>query len=141
MIKWVVGSKMNTEEIAPLVRILVVDDDPAVNELIQTILREERQEWEISSARDGKEAIELVWESPPDLVILDMMMPGINGLDVCRLVTGQFPIPIIMVSGDSDPDNRYKCLDAGAVDFIPKPFQVTQLIGCVNGILCSRRID
>jgi DNA-binding response OmpR family regulator len=141
MVKWVVGSKMNSKEITHKVRILVVDDDPVVNELIQTILREERQGWEISSARDGQEAIELVHENPPDLIILDVMMPGINGLEVCRRVTSQFPIPIIMVSGDCDVDTRSKCLSAGAEDFIFKPFRATELVGCVKEVLCGKHAD
>jgi DNA-binding response OmpR family regulator len=141
MVKLVDGYKMNNEEITPQVRILVVDDDPVVNELIQIILREEHQGWEISSAKDGQEAVEFVHEKPPDLIILDMMMPGMNGLEVCRRVTSQFPIPIIMVSGECDVDTRSKCLSAGAEDFIFKPFRAIELVVSVKGVLHGKHVD
>ena len=129
---------MGSEEIIPQVRILVVDDDPSINELIQAILREECQGWEISSARDGEEAIGIVHKKPPDLIILDMMMPIINGLDVCRYVTSRSSVPVIMVSGECDADTRCRCLDAGAVAYITKPFRTSELINHVKAVLCGR---
>jgi len=124
----------------PQVRILVVDDDPAINKLIQTILREEGQGWEISSARDGEEAIRIIQEKLPDLIILDMMMPKMNGLEVCRYVTSQFQIPIIMVSGECDSDTKAKCINAGAEDYITKPFPLAQFIDRVKDIVRSRNL-
>jgi two-component system alkaline phosphatase synthesis response regulator PhoP len=133
-----VNSKKSSEEIIPKVRILVVDDNPAINELIQVTLREESQEWEILSAQDGEEAIGIVHEKPPNLIILDMTMPRMNGLEVCRRVTSQFTIPIIMVSGECDADTKSKCLNAGAENFIYKPFRALELISCVNELLCGK---
>ena len=124
----------------PQVRILVVDDDPAINKLIQTILREEGQGWEISSARDGEEAIRIIQEKLPDLIILDMMMPKMNGLEVCRYVTSQFQIPIIMVSSECDSDTKAKCINAGAEDYITKPFPLAQFIDRVKDIVRSRNL-
>lgn len=122
----------------PRVRILVVDDDPAINKLIQVILREEG--WEISSARDGKEAIRIVHEKLPDLIILDMMMPRMNGLEVCRHVTSMFPIPIIMVSAQCDMDTKARCLNVGAEDYITKPFRAEELINRVKVVLRGRNL-
>lgn len=114
-------------------RILVVDDDPAVNDLIQLVLREEGQGWDVSSAKDGEEAIRIVHEELPDLIILDMMMPRKNGLEVCRHVAGF--IPVIMVSGEGDLDIKGRCLDAGAAAFISKPFLISELISGVKEVL------
>jgi DNA-binding response OmpR family regulator len=122
------------------VRILVVDDDSAVNELIQVILREEGQRWEILTARNGEEAIRIVREKLPDLIILDMMMPIMNGLDVCRYVTSRSSIPVIMVSGECGVDTKVRCLDAGAVAYIPKPFRTSELIDHVKAVLRSRNL-
>lgn len=121
------------------VRILVVDDDPAINELIQITLRDEG--WETSSARDGKEAIRIVHEKPPDLIILDMMMPKMNGLEVCRHVTSLFSIPIIMASAQCDVDTKIRCLDMGAEDFIVKPFHASELVDRVNAALHRRSLE
>lgn len=118
------------------VRILVVDDDPVINELIQIILREECRGWQISSARNGEEAIKIVHEKLPDLIILDMMMPRVNGLEVCYHVNSLFPIPIIMVSGECDMDTQARCLDAGASAYITKPFRTSELISRVTEFLC-----
>ena len=120
----------------PRVRILVVDDDPVINKLISDILQEEG--WEIYSARDGEEAIRMVHENSPDLIILDLMMPKINGLEVCRHVTDLFQIPIIMISGQYDTDTKVKCLNIGAEDYITKPFSVEELIHRVKTVLRNR---
>jgi DNA-binding response OmpR family regulator len=122
----------------PRVRILVVDDDPVINKLISDILQEEG--WEIYSAQDGEEAIRMVHENPPDLIILDLMMPKINGLEVCRHVTDLFQIPIIMISGQCDTDTKVKCLNMGAEDFITKPFSVVDLIHRVKTVLQNRNL-
>jgi len=122
----------------PQVKILVVDDDPVINELIRVTLREEG--WEISSARDGEEAIRIVHEKLPDLIILDMMMPRMNGLEVCRHVTSMFPIPIIMVSAQCDMDTKVRCLNVGAEDYITKPFRAAELINRVKVVLRGRNL-
>ena len=122
----------------PQVRILVVDDDPVINKLIRDILHEEG--WEISSARDGEEAIRMVHENSPDLIILDLMMPKIDGLEVCRHVTALFRIPIIMISGQCDTDTKVKCLNMGAEDFITKPFSVEELVHRVKTVLQNKNL-
>ena len=122
----------------PQVRILVVDDDVAVNRLIGAILQNEG--WEISSARDGEEAIRMVHESLPDLIILDMTMPKLSGLEVCRQVTSLFRIPIIMVSAQFDMDTKAQCLSAGAQEFVNKPFRMEELVNRVKAVLHRRNL-
>lgn len=117
----------------PRVRILVVDDDIAVNRLIRAILQ--NHGWEVSSAHDGEEAIRMVHEGLPDLILLDMMMPKLSGLEVCRHVTSLFRIPIIMVSAQFDLDTKAQCLSAGAQDFIIKPFRTEELVNRVQEVL------
>jgi DNA-binding response OmpR family regulator len=122
----------------PQVRILVVDDDPAINELIQVTLRLEG--WKISSARDGEEAIRIVHEKLPDLIILDMMMPKMDGLEVCRHVTSLFPIPVIMVSAQCDMNAKIRCFNMGAEDFVTKPFRAAELVDHVKVVLNRRNL-
>ena len=122
----------------PQVRILVVDDDPAINELIQVILQLEG--WEISSARDGEEAIRIVHKKLPDLIILDMMMPKMDGLEVCRHVTALFPISVIMVSAQCDMDAKIRCFNMGAEDFVTKPFRAAELVDRVKAVLHRRNL-
>lgn len=117
----------------PRVRILVVDDDIGVNRLIRAILQNEG--WEVSSAQDGEEAIRMVHEALPDLIILDITMPKISGLEVCRHVTGLFRIPIIMVSAQFDLDTKAQCLSAGAQEFLNKPFRAEELVSRVKAAL------
>ena len=122
----------------PQVRILVVDDDMGVNRLIRAILQ--NQGWEVSSAQDGEEAIRMVHEDQPNLIILDMKMPKLSGLEVCRQVTGLFRIPIIMVSAQFDLDTKAQCLSAGAQEFLTKPFRTEELVNCVKAVLHSRNL-
>lgn len=122
----------------PQVRILVVDDDIAVNRLIRAILQNEG--WETSSAQDGEEAIRMVHEDQPDLIILDMKMPKLSGLEVCRHVTGLFRIPIIMVSAQFDMDTKAQCLSAGAQEFVNKPFRTEELVNHVKAVLHRRNL-
>ena len=125
-------------EILRQIIIMVVDDDNAINELIRIALQDEG--WETISARDGEEAIRIIHENQPDLIILDMMMPIINGLEVCRHVTSLFPIPIIMVSAQCDMDTRVRCLNMGAEDHITKPFGTAELINRVKAVLRRRNL-
>jgi len=119
------------------IRMLVVGDDAGLNALIQAALRFEGREtgWHILSAADGEEAMRIVHEKQPSLIILDLRLPKMNGLDVCRHVTGQFGIPVIMTSAERETDTRSKCLEAGARDYIAKPFRVGELVNRVKTIL------
>lgn len=113
--------------------ILIVDDDPSINELLQSVMQEEG--WKTNSAVDGDQAIKSFHENLPDLVILDIMMPGIDGVEVCRHIADTSSVPIIMLSALSALDDKVRCLDVGADDYITKPFQTRELIARVKAAL------
>src|SRR4051812_43057577 len=109
-------------------RILVVDDDPAIVRTVIEILS--GAGYQIETAKDGVEAIEKVRAEPPDLMLLDVMMPKMNGLEVCRIVkslsTDSF-IPIILVTVKGDIDSKVTGLKLGADDYLAKPFNPLEL--------------
>lgn len=113
--------------------ILVIDDDPSINRFLQDTL--EGEGWKTHSVFNGEEAIKLIRESLPDLVILDIGLPGIDGFEVCRHITGTSSVPVVMLSARGDMNDKVRCLDMGAEDFITKPFQPRELIARVKGIL------
>jgi two-component system phosphate regulon response regulator PhoB len=117
-------------------RILLVEDDRALVELL--VYNFEREEFEVSSTPDGEEALMMVRESPPDLVILDWMIEGISGIEVCRRLrrmpeTGN--VPIIMLTARGEEADRIRGLQTGADDYVTKPFSPRELIARVGAVL------
>ncbi len=113
-------------------RILIVDDDPVIIKLLRASL--EARGCETLTAMDGDEALRTVESELPDLVILDIMMPKIDGFEVCRQLSEWSQIPIIMLSGRSDVKDKTKCLNLGADDYITKPFAVNELMARVKAV-------
>ena len=114
-------------------RILVVDDEPAiVDVLVYNLTRAGHQP---VIARDGKCALELISAEPPDLVILDLMLPGVDGLDVCREVRKHSDLPIIMLTARDEEIDRVVGLELGADDYVVKPFSVRELMSRVKAVL------
>lgn len=107
-------------------RVFIVDDDEVVIELLRTILRAES--CEILEARDGAVAIQAIESGPSELVILDIMMPGVDGLEVLRRLRQYPEISVIVLSARGDIAYKVKCLELGADDYITKPFNVDELI-------------
>jgi two-component system, cell cycle response regulator len=108
--------------------ILVVDDEENMRETLEVFLKKEK--YNIATAKNGKEALEKVEANPPDIILLDVMMPLMDGFEVCRAIRANNKIkeiPIIMVTALDDRDSLLKGLDAGADDFISKPFDRTEL--------------
>lgn len=117
-------------------KILIVDDEKDIVELIAYNL--EREGFAVSRAFDGQKAWELVNLEKPDLVILDLMMPEIPGMDVCRMIRRQdstAALPIIMLTAKSDPIDKILGLEVGADDYVAKPFHVRELIARVRAVL------
>jgi two-component system response regulator MprA len=114
-------------------RILVVDDDPMVATTIQRVLRPEG--YEVDVALGGTAALEQARAHRPDLVVLDLMMPGIDGLEVCRPLRADGSLPILMLTARSGTADRVRGLDTGADDYLVKPFAYTELLARVRALL------
>jgi phosphate regulon transcriptional regulator PhoB len=117
-------------------KILVVDDEKDIVELIAYNL--EKEGFAVIKAYDGNEALEIVRTKKPDLIILDLMLPGIQGLDVCRMVriqSGREVIPIIMLTAKNDDLDKILGLEMGADDYITKPFNIRELIARVRAVM------
>jgi len=118
------------------VRILVVDDERAVRESLQRAL--ELEGYEIELAADGREALARLanGESQPDAVILDVLMPVVDGLEVCRrLRRAGNRVPVLMLTARDEIENRVAGLDAGADDYVPKPFALEELVARIRALL------
>ncbi len=112
-------------------KILVVDDDPQVRRAFRAILAS--QGCSVIEARDGNEAIEEIKADTPDLVLLDINMPGIDGFETCQQIRTFSDVPIIMVTVRGDENDKVVALDAGADDYIVKPFGTQELLARIRG--------
>jgi DNA-binding response OmpR family regulator len=114
-------------------RVLVVEDDPTVAEVVVRYL--EREGFEVESVGDGREALERAGQSLPDLVVLDLMLPGLDGLEVCRRLRAVAPIPVIMLTARGEESDRVLGLELGADDYVSKPFSPRELTARVKSVL------
>jgi DNA-binding response OmpR family regulator len=113
--------------------ILVVDDDPTVSEVVSIYL--ERAGYEVMVASDGEEALELLESQPPHLVVLDLILPGVGGLEITRWLRARGDTPIIMLTARGAEADRILCLELGADDYIVKPFSPQELVSRVKALL------
>jgi two-component system response regulator MtrA len=111
-------------------RILVVDDDTALAEMIGIVLRTEG--FEPSFCADGDSAIEAFHAAKPDLVLLDLMLPGKDGIEVCAEIRGESGVPIIMLTAKSDTTDVVRGLESGADDYVVKPFNPKELVARIR---------
>ncbi len=118
--------------------ILVVDDEAAIVELLSYNL--EKAHYGVLVARDGIEALHLARERSPDLVILDLMLPGMDGLEVCREIRKHGDTPIIMLTARSEEVDRVVGLELGADDYVVKPFSVRELMARIKTVLRRTQI-
>ena len=114
-------------------RVLVVDDDTALAEMLGIVLRGEG--FEPSFVSDGDKALAAFKESKPDLVLLDLMLPGRDGIEVCRLIRAEAGVPIVMLTAKSDTVDVVLGLESGADDYISKPFKPKELVARVRARL------
>ena len=120
-------------------RILIVEDEEALATLLDYSLTKEK--FDVTIASDGEEALLKVEEEPPDVIILDWMLPKVSGIEVCRRIRAKAEtrnIPIIMLTARSEEDDRIRGLETGADDYLTKPFSTKELIARVRAVL--RRI-
>ncbi|NBE91929.1 response regulator transcription factor [Nonomuraea sp. KC401] len=118
-------------------RILVVDDDPTVSEVVARYL--ERDGHEVECVGDGVEALRRALAHPPDLMVLDLMLPKIDGLQVCRKLRERWPVPVIMLTALGEEIDRVVGLETGADDYVTKPFSPRELALRVQSVLRRAR--
>ncbi|MFE4548286.1 response regulator transcription factor [Streptomyces sp. NPDC056785] len=118
-------------------RVLVVDDDPTVAEVVSGYL--DRAGYLVDRAADGPSALARADAHRPDLVVLDLMLPGMDGLEVCRRMRGRGPVPVIMLTARGDEDDRILGLEVGADDYVTKPFSPRELVLRVESVLRRAR--
>jgi DNA-binding response OmpR family regulator len=119
--------------------VLVVDDEPTVREVVSRYL--ELGGYRVLMAGDGQAALELALspQGPPDLVVLDLMLPGMDGLEVCRMLREVAPVPIVMLTARGHESDRIVGLELGADDYVVKPFSPRELVARVRSVLRRSR--
>ena len=116
-----------------MTRILIVDDEPNIRHTVGYNLR--REGYEVVEAADGEAALAAAAAQPLDLVVLDLMLPGVDGLEVCRRLRARGPVPILMLTARADEVDRVVGLELGADDYLVKPFSMRELLARVKAIL------
>ncbi len=122
-----------------MTRVLVVDDEPVLADTIRYNLR--REGYEVQVANDGNEALKLATAAAPDLVVLDLMLPGIDGLEVCRQLRRESTVPILMLTAKDDEVDKIVGLEVGADDYMTKPFSMRELLARVRAMLRRSRMQ
>ena len=120
-------------------RILVVDDEPSVTDLLAYNLR--KALYDVQVAADGRAALRLAGEFQPDLILLDLMIPEVDGLDVCRELRKTSNVPVIMITARGEEIDRVIGLELGADDYVTKPFSVRELMARVKAVLRRAQND
>jgi DNA-binding response OmpR family regulator len=114
-------------------KILVADDEPTLVATLKFNL--ERESYSVVTAADGEAALSAARETAPDLVLLDLMMPGLNGLEVCRILRKEMHIPILILTARGDETDKVAGLELGADDYVTKPFSMRELTARVRALL------
>jgi two-component system, OmpR family, response regulator MtrA len=127
----------NATMVAMRARVLVVDDDPALAEMLTIVLRGEG--FDTAVVGEGTKALPALRELKPDLVLLDLMLPGMNGIDVCKAIRAESGVPIVMLTAKTDTVDVVLGLESGADDYVVKPFKPKELVARLRTRL--RRIE
>ena len=114
-------------------KILVVEDDPTLLDTLEYNLT--RQQYQVHTATDGVAALDMARQEQPDLIVLDLMLPGLDGLEVCRILRQEMTVPILMLTARSDEIDKVVGLEVGADDYITKPFSMRELLARVKAQL------
>jgi DNA-binding response OmpR family regulator len=123
--------------VASVAKILVVDDEPNIREVVELCLR--RDGHTVVAAADGEEALRLYQQTEPDLVVLDLMLPKVSGLEVCRRIQAGERVPVVMLTARGEEEDRIVGLGIGADDYVVKPFSPRELAARVEAVL--RRVN
>jgi two-component system response regulator MtrA len=134
------GSGRQNATMVPMrARVLVVDDDPALAEMLTIVLRGEG--FETAVVADGSKAMPALRELKPDLVLLDLMLPGMNGIDVCKAIRAESGVPIVMLTAKTDTVDVVLGLESGADDYVVKPFKPKELVARVRTRLRRTEVE
>ncbi|MEN6392324.1 MAG: response regulator transcription factor [Anaerolineaceae bacterium] len=120
-----------------MTRIMLVDDEPLIIDSLTYSLQ--REGFEVQSVGDGSVALQAIEEFQPDLVVLDIMLPGMSGLEICRKLRAQSTIPVIMLTARGEEFDRVLGLEVGADDYLAKPFSFRELLARIRAVL--RRVE
>jgi two-component system response regulator ResD len=123
--------------VASVAKILVVDDEPNIREVVELYLR--RDGHTVVSAADGEQALRLYRQTRPDLVVLDLVLPKVSGLEVCRRIQADERVPVVMLTARGEEEDRIVGLGIGADDYVVKPFSPRELAARVEAVL--RRVN
>jgi len=116
-----------------MTRVLVVDDEPTLLSTMQFNLG--REGYDVLTAQNGEDALASAREGSPDLIILDLMLPGMHGFEICRVLRKETSVPILILTAKSDEIDKVVALELGADDYITKPFSPRKLVERINAIL------
>jgi len=120
-------------------KVLIVEDEPTLLETLEYNLT--RQSYEVCTAADGPAALEVARRERPDAIVLDIMLPGLDGLEVCRILRREMSVPILMLTARADEVDKVGGLEVGADDYLTKPFSMRELLARVKALLRRVRLD
>jgi len=129
-------AQMAVDRTGPRLKALVVDDEPSIVDFIKLGLGYEG--FDVKSARDGPNGLALARDFNPDVIVLDVMLPGMNGVEVCRRIRAQSDAAIVMLTARDELQDRVAGLDSGADDYVVKPFRFEELIARIRAVLRRR---
>ncbi len=119
-------------------KVLVVEDEPTLLETLDYSLS--RQDYEVLTAMDGQRALDVARKERPDLIVLDLMLPGLDGIEVCRVLRQEMNVPILMLTARDEEIDKVVGLEVGADDYMTKPFSMRELIARVKALLRRERL-
>ena len=122
--------------VQPSGRILVVEDDEEIADVVRRALRQHGHD--VRSAGDGVEALQVADQFVPDLVVLDLGLPRLDGVEVCRRLRAESDVPILILTARTETEDRVEGLDSGADDYLPKPFEVSELLARTRALMRRR---
>ncbi len=120
-------------------KVLIVEDEPTLLETLEYNLT--RQSYEVCTATDGPTALEVARRERPDAIVLDIMLPGLDGFEVCRILRREMNVPILMLTARTDEVDKVVGLEVGADDYLTKPFSMRELMARVKALLRRVRLD
>jgi len=119
-------------------KVLIVEDDPTLLDTLEYNLS--HQDYDVLTASDGHQALQVAREEQPDLMILDLMLPGIDGVEVCRILRQEMNLPILMLTARDEEVDKVVGLEVGADDYMTKPFSMRELLARVKALLRRERL-